>query len=94
MRTMRVSCKSSCACSCADYTNGPPGLAYPGPKTWAGMCVAGQAQTPINIPLKTQPHNVLSPFGDLSFDMPNAASSILNTGHGTMQVGEHVQAHT
>lgn len=62
-----------------------------GPKNWGGVCQIGASQSPIDVPLSqlfVRGPNPGEGMGPIDFDYPAAGrAAVLNTGHGTMQVG-------
>eukprot|EP00898_Chlorokybus_atmophyticus_P000012 jgi/Chlat1/1010/Chrsp109S01440 len=59
---------------------------YVGEKfNWGGMCAAGNTQSPINIELGKTAAMATAPY-NININYRPSPASVLNTGHGTMQV--------
>ncbi|KAK9838365.1 hypothetical protein WJX81_007322 [Elliptochloris bilobata] len=58
-----------------------------GPRSWGGTCASGSRQSPVDLPARAPPGAGHGPLGQLHMDYARGAqASVLNTGHGTMQV--------
>lgn len=59
-----------------------------GPLKWKGLCQTGTRQSPVNLAVGTASLKVAADMGDFDFAYGTLEKTdVLNTGHGTMQVG-------
>lgn len=74
-------CSQLQTASAAEWSYGGPS----GPTGWGGFCAFGRQQSPVDVPVKGAQLK-MDALGKLHFNYSAADVTVVNTGHGTMQV--------
>jgi hypothetical protein len=74
-------CSQLQTASAAEWSYGGPS----GPTGWGGFCAFGRQQSPVDVPVKGSQLK-MDALGKLHFNYSAADVTVVNTGHGTMQV--------